>query len=158
MSKALTPGTERKTMIITCNVALETQSTVKTGGGKKSHHSWLLMATAKHRKMHSTHWSNWENEALLQGAKNQCWLIQLKKLPLLHPLTYQLGLFCLGWKLSVNKISVAVMQGISSQRSDSRQEGHESWKRRSQVRRRGKLKLFLHEWRQLALGQRCCHA
>lgn len=103
----------------------------KLGRKTPPHHSWLLLATAKHRKMHSTHWSNWENEALLLGAKNQSWLIQLKKLPLLHPLTYQLGLFCLGRKLSVNKISVAVMQGISSQRSDRRQEGDERWKRRN---------------------------
>jgi len=93
--------------------------------GRITHLSHLLVAKIKHTKMHSsrvTHWSKWENQVLLLGAKKQCWPIQLKYLPLLHPHTHQLGLFCLAWKLSVNKIGVAVKWGISSQRTVRRTE------------------------------------
>lgn len=43
-----------------------------------------------------------------EPKKRQCWPIQRKYLPLLHPHTHQLGLFCLDWKLSVNRIDMAI--------------------------------------------------
>lgn len=62
--------------------------------------------------------------------------------------THQLGLICLAWKLSVNKISVAVKQGISSQRSEVEDDDDERWERGEEesgaysFRHRGKLEIF----------------
>lgn len=98
MGKALTPGIERKTMIITCNVALETQSTVRTKKKRRRKYwSWLLMATTKHIKMHSSHWSKWE-VGFVTGSQKAVLAHSAKKAPTPAPTHISTGFILSGRK------------------------------------------------------------